>query len=107
MGSDTHGRNYTVFGREVNLASRLEAVSGRSRIVISEATYNHLLRDNPALAARCAALPPVKPKGFTAEIKIYEVPWRPPGASPFDEELFPAKPPEGTTFTGIIQRETH
>jgi adenylate cyclase len=107
MGSDTHGRNYTVFGREVNLASRLEAVSGRSRIVISEATYNHLLRDNPALAATCVALPPVRPKGFTAEIKIYEVPWRPPGASPFDEELFPAKPPEGTTFTGIIQRETH
>jgi class 3 adenylate cyclase len=107
MGSNDHILNYTVFGREVNLASRLEAVSGRSRIVISEATYNHLLRDNPALAARCAALPPVKPKGFTAEIKIYEVPWRPPGASPFDEELFPAKPPEGTTFTGIIQRETH
>jgi class 3 adenylate cyclase len=107
MGSDTHGRNYTVFGREVNLASRLEAVSGRSRIVISEATYNHLLRDDPALAATCVVLPPVRPKGFTAEIKIYEVPWRPSGASPFDEELFPAKPPEGTTFTGIIQRETH
>jgi class 3 adenylate cyclase/CHASE2 domain-containing sensor protein len=107
MGSNDHILNYTVFGREVNLASRLEAVSGRSRIIISEATYNHLFRDDPALAATCVALPPVRPKGFTAEIKIYEVPWRPPGASPFDEELFPAKPPEGTTFTGIIQRETH
>ncbi len=28
MGSETHQSNYTVFGREVNLASRLEGVSG-------------------------------------------------------------------------------
>ena len=39
MGSNEHLLNYTVFGREVNLASRLEAVSGRGRIIISEATY--------------------------------------------------------------------
>ena len=107
MGSNEHLLNYTVFGREVNLASRLEAVSGRSRIVISEATYNHLLRDDSELAAICVALPPVKVKGIVAEIKIYEVPWRPPGASPFDEELFSAKPGEGTSFTGIIQRESN
>jgi class 3 adenylate cyclase len=108
MGSNEHLLNYTVFGREVNLASRLEAVSGRSRIVISEATYKHLLRDDPELAATCIALPPVKVKGIVAEIKIYEVPWRPPGASPFDEELFSStKPGEGTSFTGIIQRESN
>ena len=108
MGSNEHLLNYTVFGREVNLASRLEAVSGRNRIIISEATYNHLLRDDPDLAATCAAQPPVKVKGIVAEVKIYEVPWRPPGASPFDEELFSsAKPGEGTSFTGIIQRESH
>jgi adenylate cyclase len=109
MGSDEHLRNYTVFGREVNLASRLEAVSGRNRIIISEATYNHLLRDDPELASSCIALPPAKGlKGIVAEIKIYEVPWRPPGASPFDEELFSsAKPGEGTSFTGIIQRESN
>ena len=108
MGSDKHGLNYTVFGREVNLASRLEAVSGRSRIIISEATCGHLRRDDPELAATCVALPPVKVKGIVAEVKIYEVPWRPPGASPFDEELSsPAKPSEGTSFTGIIQRESH
>jgi class 3 adenylate cyclase len=108
MGSNEHLLNYTVFGREVNLASRLEAVSGRSRIIISEATYGHLLRDDPELAATCVSLPPVKVKGIVAEVKIYEVPWRPPGASPFDEELFSsAKPGEGTSFTGIIQRESH
>ena len=105
MGSNEHLLNYTVFGREVNLASRLEAVSGRSRIIISEATYSHLLRAGPELAATCIALPPVKVKGIVAEVKIYEVPWRPPGASPFDEELFTAAPGEGTSFTGIIQRE--
>jgi class 3 adenylate cyclase/CHASE2 domain-containing sensor protein len=105
MGSDIHGLNYTAFGREVNLASRLEAVSGRNRIVISEATYNHLLRDDLELAATCTALPPVKVKGIVAEIKIYEVAWRPAGASPFDEELFSStKPGEGTSFTGIIER---
>ncbi len=107
MGSNEHLLNYTVFGREVNLASRLEAVSGRSRIIISEATYGHLFRDDPELAATCIALPPVKVKGIVAEVKIYEVPWRPPGVSPFDEELFSAKPGEGTSFTGIIQRESH
>jgi class 3 adenylate cyclase/CHASE2 domain-containing sensor protein len=105
MGSDKHGLNYTVFGREVNLASRLEAVSGRSRIIISEATYEHLRRDDPDLAATCIALPPVKVKGIVAEVKIHEVPWRPPGASPFDEELFSTKPAEGTSFTGLVQRE--
>jgi adenylate cyclase len=108
MGSDIHGLNYTAFGREVNLASRLEAVSGRNRIVISEATYKHLMRDDPELAATCIALPPVKVKGIVAEIEIYEVPWRLPGASPFDEELFSStKPGEGTSFTGIIQRESN
>jgi class 3 adenylate cyclase len=109
MGSNEHLLNYTAFGREVNLASRLEAVSGRSRIIISEATYIHLLRDDPDLAASCIALPPAKGlKGIVAEIKIYEVPWRLPGASPFDEELFSsAKPGEGASFTGIIQRESH
>ena len=108
MGSNEHLLNYTAFGREVNLASRLEAISGRSRIVISAATYNRLLRDDPELAATCVALPPVKVKGIVAEVNIYEVPWRPPGASPFDEELFSsARPSEGTTFTGIIQREGH
>ena len=77
MGSDAHFLNYTVFGREVNLASRLEGVSGRGRIIISDSTFAELRRDDPVLAAQCVPQPAVRPKGFQGEIKIYEVPWQP------------------------------
>jgi class 3 adenylate cyclase/CHASE2 domain-containing sensor protein len=76
MGSDAHILNYTVFGREVNVASRLEGVSGQGRIIISEATFQHLKRDDPALAACCVPLPAVAVKGIRDELKIFEVPWR-------------------------------
>lgn len=76
MGSETHQYNYTIFGREVNLASRLEGVSGSARIIIGEATYRNLLRDDPPLAATCVELPPVKVKGILDAVKIYEVPWQ-------------------------------
>ncbi len=65
-----------MFGREVNLASRLEGLSGRGRIFISQATYEHLLRDDPALASRCVAQPPAEVKGIKALVQVYEVPWR-------------------------------
>ena len=76
MGSDRHIFNYTVFGREVNLASRLEGVSGSGRIIISDTTYNHLLRHAPALAAICKELFPERVKGFRSPVRIYEVPWQ-------------------------------
>jgi class 3 adenylate cyclase len=76
MGSDAHILNYTIFGREVNLASRLEGVSGSGRIIISTTTYNHLLRHDPALAPTCKELMPVTPKGFLNPVRIYEVPWQ-------------------------------
>jgi class 3 adenylate cyclase/CHASE2 domain-containing sensor protein len=90
MGSDAHILNYTVFGREVNLASRLEGISGRGRIIFSEATYQHLLRDDPALAATCIEREPVTPKGFNRPVRIYEVPWLPPGvvAEDFQTMMF-------------------
>jgi class 3 adenylate cyclase len=75
MGSADHIFNYTVFGREVNLASRLEGVSGRGRIIIGEATYAALLRDDPVLAARCVEQEPTKPKGFQKPVRNFEVPW--------------------------------
>jgi class 3 adenylate cyclase len=104
MGSAAEMQNYTVFGREVNLASRLESASGRGRIFIGQATYQHLLRDDPALAATCVELPPRDLKGFRAAVKAYEVPWRPPGAPPLEEELSHAPAGDITSVTGFIQR---
>ena len=80
MGSDAHILNYTVFGREVNLASRLESVSGSGRIIISDTAYNHLLREDPALASTCIEMFPVTIKGIRDAVRIYEVPWQTPSA---------------------------
>jgi class 3 adenylate cyclase len=102
MGSETKtgvGQgNFTVFGREVNLASRLEGLSGRGRIFISETTYEHLLRDDPVLAATCVAQPAAKVKGISAAVNVYEVPWRQPGNPPLDEELNSRSVPDTTVF---------
>lgn len=75
MGSNDHILNYTVFGREVNLASRLEGVSGRGRIIIGEGTYEALLREDPKLGAECVEQEPTKPKGFQKPVRNFEVPW--------------------------------
>jgi len=76
MGSDNHILNYTVFGREVNLASRLESVSGSGRVIISDTTYNHLLRHGPGLASICVEMFPVTVKGIRNAVRIYEMPWQ-------------------------------
>lgn len=98
MGSEQGQVNYTVFGREVNLASRLEGMSGRGRIFISETTFQHLRRDDPTLAATCIEREPMTPKGFTKPVRIYEVPWRPPGemAEEFHTMLFVKPKPADT-----------
>jgi len=106
MGSQEDRFNYTVFGREVNLASRLESLSGRGRILIGETTHNHLRRDDPALAAACVAFPDLqKLKGFGAAVKVYEVPWRLPGSSPFDEEFATRIFGDTTQSTNFIKRQ--
>jgi class 3 adenylate cyclase len=79
MGSDADGLSYTVFGREVNLASRLEGLSGYGRILISQATYLALQRHDPELAALCVEQIPADVKGFRNAVKNYEVMWRPAG----------------------------
>ncbi len=90
MGSEEETRNYTVFGREVNLASRLESLSGRGRIYISQATYELLLRDDARLAATCIALPPVMVKGIRNAVAVYEVPWEAVEAPTSDSAVSPA-----------------
>jgi class 3 adenylate cyclase/CHASE2 domain-containing sensor protein len=106
MGSGAKQKNYTVFGREVNLASRLEGISGRGRIFISESTLLELRRADAALAETCVLQPPAKLKGISADITVYEVPWRPPGATAQDIEALAtaSKAPDSTTITSIIQR---
>jgi class 3 adenylate cyclase/CHASE2 domain-containing sensor protein len=84
--------NVTVFGREVNLASRLEGASGRGRIFIGETTYRHLLRDDPDLAATCVALPAQRLKGISSAVTVYEVPWRLPGVPTLEAESTAATP---------------
>jgi adenylate cyclase len=75
MGSqDAH--NYTIFGRDVNVASRLENLSGSARILIGEATYTELKKHDPALAETCIELPPTEIRGIREAIRIYEVPWK-------------------------------
>ena len=105
MGSERHIFNYTVFGREVNLASRLEGYSGRGRIVVSEKTHQILLRDDPVLAAACIPLTDADLKGFRTAVKVYEVPWRPPGSPSLDEEFFPGQPGARPPETDLIRRE--
>lgn len=76
MGSEEHILNYTVFGREVNLASRLESISGYGRIIISESTYSELKQKAPELTKLCVKLEPVKVKGISEPVPLYEVNWR-------------------------------
>lgn len=78
MGSEEHTFSYTVFGREVNLASRLEGFSGRGRIIIGANTFADLQRLAPELAATCVQQDPASFKGFKESIVTYEVPWREP-----------------------------
>lgn len=97
MGSEAHIFNYTIFGREVNLASRLEGVSGHSRIIIGEATFRELAKHDMELGALCVELEPVTPKGFANAVRIWEVPWKsflPPGTGelPSAEPSVPASP---------------
>jgi class 3 adenylate cyclase/CHASE2 domain-containing sensor protein len=89
MGSETHLLNYTAFGREVNLASRLEGVSGHGRIIIGEATFAALKRDDPQLAGMCLEWGLRKVKGFREPVRIYEVHWQP-------ETGLPQQPGENT-----------
>lgn len=75
IGSTRHISNYTVFGRTVNLAARLEGTSGRGRIRIGESTRNDLIKSNPDFNQWLKSHPPTFLKGFSEAIPSYEVLW--------------------------------
>ena len=74
MGSDKHFLNYTVFGRDVNLASRLEHDAEGGQILLGEAAYQELYKMNPDLAMTCQHKGYTTVKGFRDAISIYEIP---------------------------------
>ncbi len=67
FGADTR-MDYTIIGREVNLASRLENASETGEILISHETYS-LVKD----VIMCRDKGQINVKGFTRPVQIYQV----------------------------------
>lgn len=110
MGSAEHVSSYTVFGREVNLASRLEGVSGRGRIIVSYRTYCDCKKFDPELAATFVELEAVKVKGISEAVRIFEVPWKLPeqsgGTILMTASAVPVKTPATQTQSSISAKPT-
>ncbi|WP_437881304.1 adenylate/guanylate cyclase domain-containing protein [Pseudomonas sp. LRF_L74] len=67
FGADTR-MDYTIIGREVNLASRLESSSEAGEILISHETYS-LIKD----VIMCRDKGQIAVKGFSRPVQIYQV----------------------------------
>jgi class 3 adenylate cyclase len=76
MGSPSHLSNYTVFGREVNVAARLESLSGSSRILITEHTLAEIQKSDPALATLAIPIGPHSVKGISQPIDVFSINWQ-------------------------------
>lgn len=77
MGSAKHLSNYTVFGREVNIAARLEGLAGGGRIIVSESARKagHATPDKIELAL-VGELGEVSVKGIADPIRTFEICWQ-------------------------------
>jgi len=67
FGADTR-MDYTIIGRDVNLASRLESAAESGEILISHETYS-LIKD----VIMCRDKGQINVKGFTRPVQIYQV----------------------------------
>jgi class 3 adenylate cyclase len=67
FGADTR-MDYTIIGREVNLASRLESASDAGEILISHETYS-LVKD----VIMCRDKGQITVKGFSRPVQIYQI----------------------------------
>ncbi len=65
---DPSSQDYTIIGREVNLASRLESASEAGEILISHETYS-LVKD----VIMCRDKGQITVKGFSRPVQIYQV----------------------------------
>ncbi|MFO1484376.1 MAG: adenylate/guanylate cyclase domain-containing protein [Verrucomicrobiaceae bacterium] len=78
MGSSKHLSNYTVFGREVNIAARLESAAGSQRIVVSAATLSSVKGVSPqSPASKGTKSFEVQVKGIAETLTVFEVSWEP------------------------------
>lgn len=75
MGADSHLSNFTVFGRAVNIASRLEAASGSGRIFITEETRLAAIASAPELGSRIKEVGNLNLKGIGEPVLVHEIDW--------------------------------
>jgi adenylate cyclase len=76
MGAKRHIWNYSIFGREVIITSRLERLAGhddRAPILVSGSTHAELRRLDPELAARFRLVGPVRIRGIQEPIEVHEL----------------------------------
>lgn len=75
MGAESHLSNFTVFGRAVNIASRLEGASGSGHIYISEETRLASLAQSADLAKQVKLVGNLNLKGIGEPVLVHEVVW--------------------------------
>ena len=73
MGSDDQLSNYTVFGRDVNIAARLEARAGPGEIVLTGKTHACLLSPVAGLASTCEPIGDFSLRGIAEPVAALRI----------------------------------